>query len=77
MRLSWGPRFARRSRTNLPIYIRNAAGQYERAAKASPGTVLFAGYDSTLANPADDPRPASLRRTRDGFFLKLSYLFRL
>jgi hypothetical protein len=39
--------------------------------------VLFAGYGNTLANPDDDPRPARLRRTRDGFFLKLSYLFRL
>jgi hypothetical protein len=80
------------SRTNLPIYIRNAAGQYERAAKSyvksfradwlfsyqpTPGTVLFAGYGNTLANPDEDPRTARLRRTQDGFFLKLSYLFRL
>ena len=81
------------SRTNLPIYIRNAAGEYERASKAyvksfradwlfsyqpTPGTVLFAGYGNTLANPDDlDPRTARLRRTVDGFFLKLSYLFRL
>ena len=81
------------SRTNLPIYIRNAAGEYERAAKTylesfradwlfsyqpTPGTVLFAGYGNTLANIDDvDPRTARLRRTVDGFFLKLSYLFRL
>jgi len=39
---------------------------------------LFAGYGNTLANPDDvDPRTARLRRTVDGFFLKLSYLFRL
>ncbi len=82
------------SRTNLPIYIRNAAtGEFERAATAylksfradwlfsyqpTPGTVLFAGYGNTLANPEDlDPRGTRLRRTQDGFFLKLSYLFRL
>jgi len=80
------------SRTNLPIYIRNPAGQYERAAKSyvksfradwlfsyqpTPGTVLFAGYGNTLASLDEDPRTARLRRTVDGFFLKLSYLFRL
>jgi hypothetical protein len=42
-----------------------------------PGTVLFAGYGNTLANLDEDPRTARLRRTSDGFFLKLSYLFRL
>lgn len=81
------------SRTNLPIYIRNrATGQYDRAAKSyvksfradwlfsyqpTPGTVLFAGYGNTLANVDEDPRTARLRRTVDGFFLKISYLFRL
>jgi hypothetical protein len=42
-----------------------------------PGTVLFAGYGNTLANPGTDQLPQDLRRTRDGFFLKLSYLFRM
>jgi hypothetical protein len=81
------------SRTNLPIYIRNpATGAFERAAKSyvksfradwlfsyqpTPGTVLFAGYGNTLANLDEDPRTARLQRTVDGFFLKLSYLFRL
>jgi hypothetical protein len=81
------------SRTNLPIYVRNpATGGYERAARTysksfradwlfsyqpTPGTVLFAGYGNTLANVDEDPRHARLRRTQDGFFLKLSYLFRL
>ena len=69
-----------------------ATGAYERAAKTymksfradwlfsyqpTPGTVLFAGYGNTLANLDEDPRTARLRRTADGFFLKLSYLFRL
>ena len=78
---------------NLPIYIRNpATGAYERAAKThlksfradwlfssqpTPGTLLFAGYGNTLANLDEDPRTARLRRTADGFFLKVSYLFRL
>jgi hypothetical protein len=80
------------SRTNLPIYIRNAAGHYERAAKSyiknfradwlfsyqpTPGTVLFAGYGNTLASVDENPRTARLQRTVDGFFVKLSYLFRL
>jgi hypothetical protein len=81
------------SRTNLPIYILNrATGAYDRAAKAytksfradwlfsyqpTPGTVFFAGYGNTLANLDEDPRRPQLRRTLDGFFLKVSYLFRL
>ena len=47
----------------------------------TPGTVLFAGYGNTLANPAasdkETIRTDTLRRTRDGLFLKLSYLFRM
>jgi hypothetical protein len=45
----------------------------------NPGTVLFAGYGSTLRDPVDpdDPLRTGLRRTDDGFFLKMSYLFRL
>jgi len=42
----------------------------------TPGTVLFAGYGNALSNTAD-PLGRSLQRTRDGFFMKLSYLFRL
>ena len=48
---------------SLPIYIRNAAGEYERAATAY-----------IKSSRADWLR---LRRTADGFFLQLSYLFRL
>lgn len=42
----------------------------------TPGTVLFAGYGSTL----NDPRSfgfSDFRRESDGFFLKASYLFRM
>ena len=45
----------------------------------NPGTVLFAGYGSTLRDPVDpdDPLRTGLRRVGDGFFLKMSYLFRM
>jgi hypothetical protein len=45
----------------------------------NPGTVLFAGYGSTLRDPVDpnDPLRTGLRRADDGFFLKMSYLFRM
>ena len=42
----------------------------------TPGTVVFAGYGSTLSEP-EGLRFRALRRTGDGFFLKVSYLFRL
>jgi hypothetical protein len=44
-----------------------------------PGTVLFAGYGSTLREPLDptDRFRRGLRRADDGFFLKMSYLFRM
>jgi hypothetical protein len=45
----------------------------------TPGTVLFAGYGNTLRDPVDprDPLITGLRRVGDGFFLKMSYLFRM
>ena len=45
----------------------------------NPGTVFFAGYGSTLRDPVDpdDLRRTGLRRSEDGFFLKMSYLFRM
>lgn len=42
----------------------------------TPGTVFFAGYGSSLAED-EVFRFRGLARTRDGFFTKLSYLFRL
>ena len=38
-----------------------------------PGTVIFAGYGNRLLDRDD----RGLRRERDGFFLKLGYLFRM
>ncbi len=80
------------TRTNAPILIfDDAAGDYVRANafgrrsfrgdflfsyQPTPGTVLFAGYGSTLRDPTVLGR-ASLRRSEDGFFLKLSYLFQM
>lgn len=41
----------------------------------SPGTVIFAGYGASLTEP-EAFRFRNLERVRDGFFVKLSYLFR-
>jgi hypothetical protein len=45
----------------------------------NPGTVAFLGYGSTFLDPLDpdSPRTSGLRRSQDGFFLKLSYLFHM
>ncbi|HZI21629.1 MAG TPA: DUF5916 domain-containing protein, partial [Gemmatimonadales bacterium] len=44
--------------------------------KPTPGTVLFLGYGSSLTE-TDAFQFHELSRTADGFFLKLSYLFRM
>ena len=41
-----------------------------------PGTLLYLGYGSTLEEPREF-RFQDLHRTRDGFFGKISYLFRI
>jgi len=80
------------SRTDLPILIRDPEiGTYERALgfesnrlrvdflfsyQPTPGTVIFAGYGSMLEGSDPFGRP-ELLRTNDGFFFKVSYLFRL
>jgi hypothetical protein len=81
------------SRTNLPVYIRDAVGVYRPALRTAtdrvrldwlfsyqptPGTVVFAGYGTGLEEP-DLPGDVrrQYRRTTDGFFAKISYLFRL
>jgi hypothetical protein len=78
------------SRTDDPILIRTASGAFVRAAalerggvradwlvsyQPSPGTVLFAGYGSTLRSDRFF-EPRELRNQSDGFFLKVSYLLR-
>jgi len=78
------------ARTNDPILIRTASGAFVPAVRQergglradwlvsyqpSPGTVLFAGYGSTLRSDRFF-EPGQLRNQTDGFFLKLSYLFR-
>ncbi len=83
------------TRTGAPILILDSeAGEFVRTTPFShrsfrgdvlfsyqptPGTVLFAGYGSTLRDPIDpdDPLRAGLRRSEDGFFFKMSYLFRM
>jgi hypothetical protein len=80
------------ARTELPIAIRNAStGLYERtnawrqarlrvdwlfSYQPTPGTVVFAGYGSTLADE-ETRRPYRLERRDDGFFAKVSYAWRL
>jgi hypothetical protein len=80
------------SRTNAPILVfDDAAGQYVRPApfrhrsfrgdflfsyQPTPGTVLFAGYGSTMRDPTELGQ-STLQRAEDGFFLKLSYLFQM
>jgi hypothetical protein len=79
-------------RTELPVYIRNPVdGTYARADaltrnsfrtdwlfsyQPNPGTVIFAGYGSSMMDSNSfDFRDVT--RTADGFFVKLSYLLRL
>jgi hypothetical protein len=78
------------TRTELPLVIRDpATGESVRARgfernslrvdwlfsyQPNPGTVIFAGYGNTLE---EDAVRRGLRRATDGFFLKVSYLFRM
>jgi hypothetical protein len=80
------------TRTNAPILIYDpSVGTYVRTAAFQnntfrgdvllsftpvPGTVFFAGYGSTLEEPAAF-RFHQMQRRADGFFLKGSYLFRV
>ena len=79
------------SRTEAPVYFRNADGTLSRAVAfdrsrgrldflfsylPTPGTVIYLGYGNT--SRADRPGGTqSLQPNRDVFFVKLSYLFRL
>ncbi len=80
------------TRTGAPIlvfdpdantYVRTEAfgrrsfrGDFLFSYQPTPGTVLFAGYGSTLRDPSV-LGSENLERAQDGFFLKLSYLFQL
>ncbi len=79
------------TRTENPVLVRNSDGMYEPALpwtrndfrvdglfsfEPSPGTVIFAGYGSSLTEE-DSFRFQRLERTSDGFFVKLSYLLRM
>lgn len=76
--------------TDLPILIQDDAGIFQPAApevqndfrmdwlfsfRPNPGTVIYAGYGSSLTE-ADAFRFRDLKRVSDGFFVKLSYLLR-
>lgn len=79
------------SRTEYPVYFADGSGGFTRAAAfernslradvlvaftPTPGTVVFAGYGSTMTEPRSFTFSA-LERQRDSFFAKVSYLFRL
>ncbi|MFN8579534.1 MAG: hypothetical protein U0163_00950, partial [Gemmatimonadaceae bacterium] len=79
------------SRTNDPLLVRNSQGVYERALGyknnlfqtdllfsylPTPGTVVYLGYGNTSTE--DQPfRFSKMDRVHDGFFVKMSYLFRV
>ena len=78
------------SRTGLPLYYDTGSGLVRLGARKinkvrldalvsyrpTPGTVLFLGYGS-FYDAQDAYKFNALQRTADGFFVKLSYLFRL
>lgn len=80
------------SRTERPIYFFDSStGVYTPAVEQrrngirlealfawqpTPGTVFFAGYGSTMSEP-DAFAFKDVSRSKDGFFVKFSYLFRL
>ncbi len=79
------------TRTELPIVVRGPDGTYRPASafernalrleflfsyQPTPGTVFFAGYQSRLREP-ERFGFGRLSRESDGFFVKLSYLFRM
>ena len=79
------------SRTGYAIITRQADGTFARnlgftrndlrvdwlfSYQPTPGTVMFAGYGSSYEGP-EHLRFRGMDRTEDGFFVKLSYLFRM
>ncbi|MEP7117358.1 MAG: hypothetical protein ABI880_07245, partial [Acidobacteriota bacterium] len=80
------------SRTGLPIYRPDGAGGFAPAARQdtkrlrldwlfsyqpTPGTVFFAGYGTSVEELDTVRGRQPYRRLNDGFFAKISYLFRL
>src|SRR5690606_28114977 len=79
------------SRTELPIvYV--TSGGYERAEAfrdgrlrtdvlvsyfPHPGTIVYVGYGATRREPLDPTERRTFTRVGDGFFMKVSYLFRM
>ncbi|HAY35697.1 MAG: DUF5916 domain-containing protein [Rhodothermales bacterium] len=80
------------SRTNDPILIRDpASGEFRRTQsfrsnqfrvdwlvsyRPNPGTVMFVGYGNS-SRETNTYRFKDLQRLNDGFFMKLSYVFRV
>jgi hypothetical protein len=79
------------SRTNFPILLKRSNGTFTRASsirannirvdwlfswQPNPGTVFYMGYGSSMTEDQAF-HFTDLRRMNDGFFTKLSYLFRL
>jgi hypothetical protein len=62
-----------------PFRTRSLRGDLLFSYQPGPGTVLFAGYGSTLREPMEEDERVrtGMRRVEDGFFLKLSYLLRM
>jgi len=79
-------RSALRDRNGNPILVNGVLDSGETTNEFStdwlfsyrpvPGTLVYLGYGSTLEEPREF-RFQNLRRARDGFFGKISYLFRL
>ena len=68
-----GPaRTSARWRSSGTVFASTALFSYQ----PTPGTVFFAGYGSVLTEPRG-LRFNQLQRTNDGFFVKISYLFRV
>ncbi|MEP6589972.1 MAG: DUF5916 domain-containing protein [Gemmatimonadota bacterium] len=78
-------------RSNLPLMRRNGDGSYSRLAAfrngnlradalfsyfPNPGTVVYVGYGGGYHEPGERGR-LNFDRVQDGFFMKLSYLFRM
>ena len=59
-----------------PVRQRSFRSDWLFSYQPTPGTVLFAGYGNTLATE-DAALRREMRRTRDGLFLKYSYLIRM